>query len=120
MIFSEIEYNNSAKISQFVNSVIDLVSLGTVADIMPISGENRTIIHYGLRSLSQTSHPGLSLLTKSFILRYTSSSIVIIIILYVIAYLGLYLVNLLLRGNIGAELCTVWHIIRDRGRYVTS
>jgi single-stranded-DNA-specific exonuclease len=75
MIFSEIEYNNSVKISQFVNSTIDLVSLGTVADIMPISGENRTIIHYGLRSLSQTSHPGLSLLVKKISSKLTAKKI---------------------------------------------
>jgi single-stranded-DNA-specific exonuclease len=75
MIFSEIEYNNSIKISQFVNSVIDLVSLGTVADIMPISGENRTIIHYGLRSLNQTSHPGLSILIKKIPSKITAKKI---------------------------------------------
>ncbi len=75
MIFSEIEYNNSAKISQFVHSVIDLVSLGTVADIMPVYGENRTIIHYGLRSLKQTSHPGLSLLIKKISTKLTAKKI---------------------------------------------
>ncbi len=63
------------KISQFLNSVIDLVSLGTVADIMPISGENRTIIHYGLKSLNQTSHPGLSLLVKKISSKITAKKI---------------------------------------------
>jgi single-stranded-DNA-specific exonuclease len=75
MIFSEIEFNNSIKISQFLNSVIDLVSVGTVADIMPISGENRTIIHYGLKSLNQTSHPGLSLLVKKISSKITAKKI---------------------------------------------
>jgi single-stranded-DNA-specific exonuclease len=65
-IFSEIEYNNSLKISEFLNSIIDLVSIGTIADIMPVSGENRTIVYYGLKSLNSTNHPGMSLLIKDF------------------------------------------------------
>jgi single-stranded-DNA-specific exonuclease len=31
---------------------------------MPVYGENRTIIHYGLKSLNSTNHPGMSLLIK--------------------------------------------------------
>ena len=75
MIFSEIEYYNSVKISQFLNSVIDLVSLGTVADIMPLHGENRTLIHYGLKSLNQTSHPGLSILANKISSKITAKKI---------------------------------------------
>ena len=75
LIFSEIEYNNSAKISQFINSVIDLVSVGTVADIMPLHGENRTILHYGLKSLNKTSHPGLSILANKISSKITAKKI---------------------------------------------
>ncbi|MBN2041322.1 MAG: single-stranded-DNA-specific exonuclease RecJ [Spirochaetes bacterium] len=74
-IFSEIEYNHSGKITEFLNSVIDLVSIGTLADIMPVYGENRTIIHYGIESLNSTSHPGLSLLVEKQSGRMTSKSI---------------------------------------------
>jgi len=42
---------------------------------MPISGENRTIIHYGLRSLNQTNHPGLSLLVKKISSKITAKKI---------------------------------------------
>ncbi|MBN2401297.1 MAG: single-stranded-DNA-specific exonuclease RecJ [Spirochaetes bacterium] len=75
MMFSEIEYHNSGKISEFLNSIIDLVSVGTVADIMPLFGENRTIIHYGLKSLNKTNHPGLSLLIKKLSSKITAKKI---------------------------------------------
>jgi len=74
-IFSEIEYNNSLKIIEYLNSVIDLVSIGTVADIMPVYGENRTLIYYGLKSLNSTNHPGLSILIKKISTKITSKKI---------------------------------------------
>ncbi|MFH0977349.1 MAG: single-stranded-DNA-specific exonuclease RecJ [Spirochaetota bacterium] len=75
IIFSEIEYNNSEKVINFLNSIIDLVSVGTVADIMPLSGENRIIIHHGLKSLNSTSHPGLSILVKKLSSKMTAKKI---------------------------------------------
>lgn len=36
-----------------------LVALGTVADVVPLVGENRRIVQAGLRDLSQTESPGL-------------------------------------------------------------
>jgi single-stranded-DNA-specific exonuclease len=38
---------------------LGLVTLGTVADIVPIVEENRVLVKYGLRELMQTSAPGL-------------------------------------------------------------
>lgn len=44
----------------------DLVCLGTVADVMPLRGENRTFVTWGLASLRQTRRPGLkSLMAQS-------------------------------------------------------
>jgi single-stranded-DNA-specific exonuclease len=37
----------------------DIVALGTVADIMPVTGENRLLIIQGLRAMGQTGNPGL-------------------------------------------------------------
>ncbi len=74
-IFLEYEYSASPKLEEFFGSVIDLVALGTIADIMPLRGENRTLIHYGLKSLGATSHPGLRLLLKSGGYSPTSKSI---------------------------------------------
>ncbi len=38
---------------------LDLVTLGTIADIVPLVEENRVLVKYGLRELTQTGRPGL-------------------------------------------------------------
>src|SRR5205814_9377407 len=38
---------------------LDLVTLGTIADIVPMVEENRVLVKYGLRELTQTGCPGL-------------------------------------------------------------
>ena len=65
-IFMEIELNLSPKVKDFIDSVIDLVAVGTVADIMPVMGENRTLVYNGIQSLQTTSHPGLSSLLRDY------------------------------------------------------
>jgi single-stranded-DNA-specific exonuclease len=42
-----------------VRSLLDLVALGTVADIVPLVGENRILVTAGLERLDQTRRPGL-------------------------------------------------------------
>lgn len=42
----------------------DLVALGTVADVMPLRGENRIIVAAGLRRMAETSNIGLSMLLR--------------------------------------------------------
>lgn len=41
---------------------LDLVSLGTVADMMPLRDENRIFVHYGLQRLSKTQNKGIKAL----------------------------------------------------------
>lgn len=41
---------------------LDLVALGTVADIVPLHGENRTFVRHGLKALSDTNKIGLKTL----------------------------------------------------------
>ncbi|MDB6168896.1 MAG: single-stranded-DNA-specific exonuclease RecJ [Verrucomicrobia bacterium] len=38
---------------------LDLVALGTVADLVPLLGENRILARHGLRILQETTRPGL-------------------------------------------------------------
>lgn len=40
----------------------DLVAIGTIADVMPIKGENRIIVSYGLKMIENTDRVGLSAL----------------------------------------------------------
>jgi single-stranded-DNA-specific exonuclease len=44
---------------------LDLVAIATVADLAPLTGENRIITKYGLRLLSQSKNPGLRALLRS-------------------------------------------------------
>jgi single-stranded-DNA-specific exonuclease len=38
---------------------LDLVALGTVADIVPLHGENRVLVHHGMRQLGQSQRIGI-------------------------------------------------------------
>ncbi len=38
---------------------LDLVALATVADIVPLEGENRLLVHHGLRQLARSERPGI-------------------------------------------------------------
>jgi single-stranded-DNA-specific exonuclease len=38
---------------------LDLVALATIADLVPLTGENRILVRYGLRALEQTRKAGL-------------------------------------------------------------
>jgi single-stranded-DNA-specific exonuclease len=39
--------------------LLELVAIGTIADVMPLVGENRYLVRQGLRALARTSRPGL-------------------------------------------------------------
>lgn len=43
---------------------LDLVALATVADLVPLRGENRVLVHYGLRRFPTTVVPGVSALLR--------------------------------------------------------
>jgi single-stranded-DNA-specific exonuclease len=45
--------------------LIDLVALATVADIVPLVGENRTLVRYGLRTLADSRWPGVRALIEA-------------------------------------------------------
>jgi single-stranded-DNA-specific exonuclease len=44
--------------------LLDLVALGTIADLVPLSGENRILASAGLRQLNQTQRAGIVALKK--------------------------------------------------------
>jgi len=43
---------------------LDLVALGTVADLAPLTGENRILVHHGLKRMPRSCWPGLQALMK--------------------------------------------------------
>ena len=46
-------------------AMLDLVALATIADIAPLRGENRILVRYGLRMLSETRNIGLRALVRA-------------------------------------------------------
>lgn len=46
------------------DQLADLVALGTVADLVPLIGENRTLVTRGLKRLNATERPGLAALMQ--------------------------------------------------------
>ena len=51
---------NSSKASTFnLDTLLDLVALGTVADLAPLVGENRILVRRGLKQIRQTERQGL-------------------------------------------------------------
>jgi single-stranded-DNA-specific exonuclease len=48
----------------FRNTMLDLVALGTVADVVPLIGENRVLVKLGLEQLHQTQRVGLQALKQ--------------------------------------------------------
>jgi single-stranded-DNA-specific exonuclease len=50
--------------SHDLKQYLDLVALGTIADIVPLKGENRVFVRFGLERLCNTSRPGLKSLKR--------------------------------------------------------
>ena len=44
---------------------LDLVAVATIADLAPLTGENRTLTRYGLKVLKETKNPGLAALLRT-------------------------------------------------------
>lgn len=42
-----------------LKTLLDLVALGTIADVVPVVEENRVLVKYGLRELERSSMPGV-------------------------------------------------------------
>ena len=51
-------------VSRICAGYADLVAIGTIADVMPIRGENRLIVKLGLQQIAVTDQPGLSALME--------------------------------------------------------
>ena len=61
-------HHGSAKLPphlrDFLFNAISLAAIGTVADVVPLLGENRIIVHHGLNCLRMFANPGLKHLLK--------------------------------------------------------
>lgn len=51
--------------ANYCRAFLDLAALGTIADVMPLVGENRIIAKFGLQRLADTKKPGLRALIQA-------------------------------------------------------
>lgn len=56
------EFMSASRRRQYLNSLLDLVALGTVADMAPMLEENRLLTRRGMQVLNTTERPGLQAL----------------------------------------------------------
>jgi single-stranded-DNA-specific exonuclease len=54
----------SPRMREYLKMAVGLAAIGTVADVVPLVGENRIIVRYGLATLLDKSTPGLARLLK--------------------------------------------------------
>lgn len=63
-----VKYGRQNKLGGFTTKLeeyLDLVALGTVADIVPLLGENRTMVKYGIQVLRKQMRPGVRALIEN-------------------------------------------------------
>src|SRR5450432_1416706 len=58
------EINLSGAAEFDLKPLLDLVALGTIADLVPLTGENRILVSAGLRQLNETKRAGIIALKK--------------------------------------------------------
>lgn len=60
--FGTPEMKNAETLTEI--EILDLVALGTIADLVPLIDENRVIVSHGLRQMEQTVHLGMRILLE--------------------------------------------------------
>lgn len=64
IFFIATEKSLNSKIKKFINYFLDLVTLGTIADVVPLVGENRILAKYGLKKIRSSPSNGLRMLVQ--------------------------------------------------------
>jgi len=64
-IFRKIQLIQSPRVHDFLKEALGNVAIGTIADIMPLTDENRILTAHGILGLNKTTHPGLEALINN-------------------------------------------------------
>lgn len=57
--------DGAGDVADLLEAYSDLAAIGTIGDIVPLTGENRTLIRAGLERLSQSDRPGVQALLEN-------------------------------------------------------
>ena len=57
-------YPDNENIRNFLNDTLDIVALATVADVVPLIDENRTLVKYGIKSINSRKRVALAKLNE--------------------------------------------------------
>lgn len=57
--------DGAGDVKDLLEAYSDLAAIGTIGDIVPLTGENRTLIRAGLERLSQSDRPGVQVLLEN-------------------------------------------------------
>lgn len=57
--------DGAGNVEDLLEAYSDLAAIGTIGDIVPLTGENRTLIRAGLERLSQSDRPGVQALLEN-------------------------------------------------------
>lgn len=57
--------DGAGDVEDLLEAYSDLAAIGTIGDIVPLTGENRTLIRAGLERLSQSDRPGVQVLLEN-------------------------------------------------------
>ncbi len=61
-LFLDAQMSGSEKIADFINAALGLVAIGSVADVIPLIGENRLLVKRGIDILNKQRHRSIELL----------------------------------------------------------
>jgi len=67
-ILRNLEEDKKKKFNKnYLTSLLDMVAISTIADVMPLTGENRIIVKNGLKIMENTINKGLSLMIEELL-----------------------------------------------------
>ena len=58
-LFLALVYKQNQNLTKGYDSILDLVTIGSIADMMPLRNENRIIVKHGLKNIQNTENIGL-------------------------------------------------------------
>lgn len=65
----------SDKIFSFLDEMMPIAAIGTIADVVPLINENRIIVKYGLQGIKTSNHPSVSKIREHCMKDYSSKKI---------------------------------------------